>query len=151
MVSLSARPPGWGGSIRTTVWCPFRAVTSGKTSNNCSQLTGLLLRLERCWWRPGGVNELRGPASPGDFARAGLRWCGGWRRMNLGGSHDQTQIYGQGRHALGFTKVQQVKIPQATYTSIIEVSSAGRHQACPHHCNAANASGRNDPCDHDCN
>jgi hypothetical protein len=58
---------------------------------------------------------------------------------------------GQGRHALGFTKVQQVQIPQATYTSIIEVSSAARHQACPHHCNAADASGRNNRCDHDCN
>src|SRR6266403_2942193 len=25
------------------------------------------------------------------IARAGLRWCGGWRRMNLRGSHDQAQ------------------------------------------------------------
>src|SRR5258705_500846 len=23
------------------------------------------------------------------IARAGLRWCGGWRRVNLRGSHDQ--------------------------------------------------------------
>src|SRR5258707_13891745 len=25
------------------------------------------------------------------ITRAGLRWCGGWRRMNLRGSHDQAQ------------------------------------------------------------
>ena len=54
--------------------------------------------------------------------------------MNFRGSHDQAQIDGQGRHSLGFTKVQQVQIPQATYTTTIEVSSAARHQACPHHC-----------------
>jgi hypothetical protein len=71
--------------------------------------------------------------------------------MNFRGSHDQAQIDGQGRQALGFAKVQQVQIPQATYTSIIEVSSAARHQACPHHCNAADACGRNNRCDHDCN
>jgi len=61
--------------------------------------------------------------------------------------HDQAQIDDQGRHAFGFTKVQQVQIPQATCTSIIEASSAARHKACPHHCNAADANGRNDRID----
>src|SRR5260221_7647012 len=67
--------------------------------------------------------------------------------MNFRGSHDQAQNDDQGRHALGFTKVQQVQIPQATCTGIIEASSAARHKACPHHCNAADANGRNDRID----
>jgi len=36
----------------------------------------------------------------------GLRWCGGWRRTNLRGSHDQTQIEAKGCGPLHF-KIHQ--------------------------------------------
>jgi hypothetical protein len=41
--------------------------------------------------------------------------------MNFRGSHDQAQIDGQGRHALGFTKVQQVQIPQGAFRIVEKV------------------------------
>ena len=33
----------------------------------------------------------------------GLRWCGGWRRTNLRGFNDQTQIEAKGRGPPHFT------------------------------------------------
>jgi hypothetical protein len=39
---------------------------------------------------------------------AGLRWCGGWRRTNLRGFHEQTQIEAKGRGPLDFTIHQQI-------------------------------------------
>jgi hypothetical protein len=44
------------------------------------------------WSRRGGFGIL--PRRT--FAQAGLRWCGGWRRANLRGSHDQGQIQIEG-------------------------------------------------------
>jgi len=40
---------------------------------------------------PAGVRPRRpiGSRPAGWFCSAGLRWCGGWRRTNLRGSHDQ--------------------------------------------------------------
>jgi hypothetical protein len=46
-----------------------------------------------------------GSCPAGWFARAGLRWCGGWRRKNLRGSYDQAQIK-EGRDPLSFTENQ---------------------------------------------
>src|SRR5260370_37887947 len=58
-----------------------------------------------------GLASGSGPA--GCFAQAGLRWCGGWRRMNLGGSHDQAQIQAKGCGPLTRPKGQQARIPRA--------------------------------------
>jgi hypothetical protein len=51
-----------------------------------SCLIGALLRLLGRAEAPQGITPCRVVCS------AGLRWCGGWRRTNLRGSHDQTQI-----------------------------------------------------------
>ena len=62
-----------------------------------------------------------GPA--GCFAQAGLRWCGGWRRMNLGGSHDQAQIQ---CGPLSRPKGQQAQIPRAICAGGVKGVTAGR-------------------------
>ena len=49
-----------------------------------------------------------GSSPAGRFARAGLRWCGGWRRANLGGSHDQAQIQAKGCDPPNNSKDQQI-------------------------------------------
>jgi hypothetical protein len=54
----------------------------------------------------------------------GLRWCGGGRRTNLGGFHDQIQIKAKGHVPHCRTKAEQTHFPQATYTVIIEDSNA---------------------------
>ena len=58
------------------------------------------------------------------FAQAGLRWCGGWRRANLRGSHDQGQIPTKGLVPLSRPNDPQIRIPKATSTGFIEASRA---------------------------
>ena len=42
--------------------------------------------------RLGAAEAPQGIAPCRVVCSAGLRWCGGWRRANLRGFHDQTQI-----------------------------------------------------------
>ena len=56
----------------------------------------------------GRLRPASGSGPVGCFARAGLRWCGGWRRINLGGSHDQTQIQAEGCDPLNRPKDRQI-------------------------------------------
>ena len=46
------------------------------------------------------------------FAQAGLRWCGGWRRANLRGSHDKAEIPSKGPVPLNRPNEPQIRIPQ---------------------------------------
>jgi hypothetical protein len=101
-----------------------------------------------------------GPAQPSSgviialpcraICRAGLRWCDGWRRANLRGSHDQSQIQAEGCDPLSSSKDQQAQISRAIGARIIQAGNGRPHQTRPHHRNAAIAGGRNDRCDHDC-
>jgi hypothetical protein len=52
-----------------------------KEQLSCSDLTGLRVRSERCCGDFEGANARFGVLPCRGFARAGLRWCGGWRRM----------------------------------------------------------------------
>jgi hypothetical protein len=85
---------------------------------------------------------LRGPALPGDFRRAGPRWCGGWRRVNLGASHDQGQNQAESCDALNRPKDCQACVSQATGTCITQTGREIQHQACPYDCDSAVACGR---------
>jgi hypothetical protein len=73
---------------------------------SCSELTGFRVQSERCC---GGLERLRrlgDLALPAIFVQAGLRWCGGWRRANFRGSHDQVQIEDEGCYPISRTKDQ---------------------------------------------
>src|SRR5258707_10013969 len=52
-----------------------------KEQLSCSDLTGLRVRLERCYGDFEVANARFGVLPCRGFARAGLRWCGGWRRL----------------------------------------------------------------------
>src|SRR5258708_1600084 len=70
-------------------------------------LTGLIGAL--LWWL--GAAEARfGSCPAGGFARAGLRWCGGWRRITSEDPHDeiQTKIQVPRLDSLGCTNDQQI-------------------------------------------
>jgi hypothetical protein len=58
----------------------------GSTSGQVTHGIGALL----C--RPGATEAPQGITPCRVVCSAGLRWCGGWRRTNLRGFHDQTQI-----------------------------------------------------------
>src|SRR5258705_2632706 len=83
------------------------------------------------------------PSMP-PFAQAGLRWCGGWRRVNFRGSHDQAQNQAEGCDALDRPKDPQARVTQAIGTFIFKDCNPARHQARPHSCDAADASRRYD-------
>src|SRR5882672_6087535 len=87
-----------------------------------SGLIGALL------WRLGRLRRASGSCPAGWLARAGLRWCGGWRRMNFRGSHDQAQNQAEGCDPLNRLKDRQARFPQAIGASIVEASSAARHK-----------------------
>jgi Protein of unknown function (DUF3489) len=55
-----------------------------------------------------------GSCPAGCFIRAGLGWCGGWRRANFRGSHDQTQIQAKGHGPINRPKDRQSRLAQAT-------------------------------------
>jgi len=111
-----------------------------KTSNNCSQLTGLLLRLERCWWRPGGGERASGSCPRRVICPGGAEVV---RRMGAAWTsedpHDQTP-------SLRLPPARPLEKPpspprrKATlrWTSS-KTSSTGQHQAGSHHCDAQNA------------
>src|SRR2546421_5109414 len=52
-----------------------------KEQLSCSDLTGLRVRSERCYGDFEVANARFGIVPCRGFARAGLRWCGGWRRI----------------------------------------------------------------------
>src|SRR5258705_12577899 len=84
------------------------------------------------------------------IARAGLRWCGGWRRMNLRGFHDQAQNQAEGCDPLNRPKDRQARSTQTIGACTVQVSRETRYQARPHHRNVADADRCNDRSDHDC-
>jgi hypothetical protein len=67
-----------------------------------SSLIGALLCRLGAAEAPQGITPCRVVCS------AGLRWCGGWRRTNLRGFHDQTQIEAKGCGPLNFTIREQI-------------------------------------------
>src|SRR6266403_6010116 len=56
------------------------------------------------------------------IARAGLRWCGGWRRMNLRGSHDQAQNQAEGCDPLNRPTDRQARSTQTSGACTGQVS-----------------------------
>src|SRR5258705_3055590 len=84
------------------------------------------------------------------ISRAGLRWCGGWRRMHLRGSHDQAQNQAVRCEPLNRPKDRQARSTQTIGACTVQVSRETRYQARPHHRNVADADGCNDRSDHDC-
>ena len=88
--------------------------------------------------RPKGIMPCRVVCS------AGLRWCGGWRRTNLRGSHDQAQNQAESCDPLDRPKDCQACVSQAIGTCINRAGRETRHQAGPCYCDAANGCGRHD-------
>src|ERR1700722_5419533 len=76
-----------------TNWSPAepKRFQRAKEQLCCAKWTGILLQTEHCCedWKL--LMRALGSALPA-ICRAGLRWCGGWRRINLRGFHDQAQI-----------------------------------------------------------
>src|SRR5258708_7898204 len=67
--------------------------------------------------------------------------------MNLGGSHDQTQIQAEGCDPLNRPKDRQIS--RAIGARVVQAGNGPQHQTRPNYCNAANTCGYNDriPCD----
>jgi len=84
------------------------------------------------------------------FTRAGLRWCGGWRRSNLRGSHDQVQIEAKGRAPLTRPKDRHLDLLTQASRSIIKARADG-YEARPRHPDAAKARRRHDRSDYGSN
>jgi len=91
-------PPNYSWLNRTVLAWILGASSDYLLRNDwLSSLIGALLC--RLGWpeAPQGIAPCRVVCS------AGLRWCGGWRRTNLRGSYDQTQIEAKGCGPLHFT------------------------------------------------
>ena len=95
-------------------------------------------------WSP---ERAPGSCPAGRFARAGLRWCGGWRRINLGESRDKAQIQAEGGDPLNRPKDPQSRIPGKIGARFVQISATDRYETQPNCCDASDAR-RGDDCRH---
>jgi Protein of unknown function (DUF3489) len=105
-----------------------------------AQRATILLRIDwlSAWngallWRSGRLKPASGSCPAGSFAQAGLRWCGGWRRINFRGSHDQAKDC----EPLNRPKDRQAGASQTACRWFVSTRLRTRYQTRPHHRHAA--------------